>query len=100
MKPDIGARYALAVEALEDKERKMQRAFNAWTKQRAVVRSLQKRIDVAMLGESPEVRTPEFNGKCVTCHEPAQVNFSGQCDGCAAIIPDEDFDNKLETPHE
>lgn len=45
MKRTLGAEYGKCLDDLERAERKMARAFNAWQKARARLRSLGKKID-------------------------------------------------------
>ena len=44
-RPVLGTKYQKALDTLEAAEKKMARAFNAWIKARARLRSIGKRID-------------------------------------------------------
>jgi hypothetical protein len=86
-KRNVGEQFAKALELLEERERKLARAFNAWNKTRNMVRALQKRIDTETAADMATRAAQAFGGKCVMCKREvtgAEVNFLGVCAPCRA----------------
>jgi hypothetical protein len=89
-KRNVGEQFAKALELLEERERKLARAFNAWNKTRNMVRALQKRIDTETAADMATRAAQAFGGKCVMCKREvtgAEVNFLGVCAPCRADEP-------------
>jgi hypothetical protein len=85
-KRNVGEQFAKALELLEERERKLARAFNAWNKTRNMVRALQKRIDQETAADMEARAAGKFPGKCIMCKrecDGSEVNFLGVCEKCA-----------------